>query len=217
MLEVSCRFNGLCQSQVRWPKKTFLFCLFYSQCRAFRVRGTGKAVHLPRCLWSIILVSLSKSILVVPELLLQLFSHHASLAFEFHTQVYRERLGLLDYPYSIFVLGVCICSCVYVWVPVPTHIYVCGAQRSRLEICPLSFKDPLMSSSELGLKVHATMPSFLWGWDLILRVSILPTEPSSHPHKIYCFVFLWALFALGNIYFLIILLEGFRNHWSSFG
>lgn len=142
------------------------------------------------------------------------FNSAFSILYTHRLQVYWERLGLLDYPYYIFVLGVCICSRVYVCVHTK---YVCTCVPVSMHLCMWSpeveirYPPPFQGSSYVfllraGIKC-ACYHDQLFVWvtgiqtrDLMLRVSILPTEPSSYPYKIYCFVcfvFTWALFVLG--------------------
>lgn len=114
-------FIVVCHSQVRGWVWVIPEDLCYSAlCKqALRVKGTGGAIHLLLCLWTIILVSLSEPILVVSwkaSLALQLSNNFQLLCFIHRTlKVYKERLGLLGYPHNIFVLWyICVPVCEYV-------------------------------------------------------------------------------------------------------
>lgn len=187
MLKAFCGFNDPCQSQVRdWaqvtPEDLFILpFLFYSQGRALKVL-TYFCVSGP-LFWSPYL----NPYWWCPELPPQLFNHHASFSsfWVVYTDLPRKaRSPGLSLRY--LCVGVCI-------VPVCVPMHPCmWNPEVKIRYSPLSFRNLFMSSfSELRLSVPTAMHSFLCGWwgsrlrILHLGVSILPTEPSSHPYKTY--------------------------------
>lgn len=127
-----------------WLRKTFLFCLFYSE--APRVKGTNRATPWLLCLVHHFGLFIWILFWWPPELLLQPFSHHAS-SFSFwflYTDFLRKPRspGLAS---EYLCVGMCICSCVCVCDS--AYVCVCTHMRALMCLC------------------HAPMLPCKWSWE----------------------------------------------------